>query len=176
MPDLFSWRIPVFFALALVSAMALGFAWANAGPARIYTDRNRQGLECQAAAEIASELAVDAAPQARFNPILRGFAPEELPVSALHSGMRSLFVWPLKFDCGQIFTRRGLAVVTGSPPGFTWPERYYFSRVAISTDGQRAFLTMAVSCGNECGGGFDTSWRREKNRWVLIKRTQVWVS
>lgn len=168
--ELFSWRLPFFFALLLVVSMGASFAWANSGPARFYTDPSHAAAECNVAASLAAELTAEQ-PGAIFRPTLVGIAPD-LQFKTLYSSAKAVFVWPLEFDCSDSFAKRSLSVAVNSPSWNGSLGWYSFSRVALS-DGDRVATVgiTALFCSPECGGAqYETVWRSEGRRWFLVKR------
>jgi hypothetical protein len=43
-------------------------------------------------------------------------------------------------------------------------------------DGEEAFVRVTMLCGDLCANGWSTVWRRENDRWVLLRKNLIWAS
>src|SRR5262249_45754398 len=85
-------------------------------------------------------------------------------------------------DCSQELSSRSLKLaytrfphfVEAVPPIFY--DRYSFSRVSFWKGGNTVDLAVTLWCGNLCGSGTETVWRRQNGRWVQVQEKLVWLS
>lgn len=159
--------------LLMIGGTAAGYVWARSSPEKFYLDTGRRLDECRVAADIAAELTAANGKEAEFRPLLLGRAPDTRPMSNLGSYVQLLFLWPVTFDCRDVFAARNIRSVDApSAPWLYWS----FSRIALSADGNTAYVAVSSSCGEFCASGSNDVWRRQGKRWVLIKRVGTWMS
>lgn len=59
---------------------------------------------------------------------------------------------------------------------FNLAGEVYFSRIIFNKSNTKAYLQCGYSCGEKAGQGFDVYIKKEKDKWVVEKIINTWIS
>lgn len=117
-----------------------------------------------------------------FSPILRNVSSEgytRLLPSTVPDRWRGLLILVPPLDCTNEFRAQGLPILRAlvyGQDGEPKSIRIMFSRIIFSPDNREAYLESSWMCDGECGEGFDTTWRYQNGRWLILRKRAVWIS
>jgi hypothetical protein len=190
------------FAIIVLAGLA-SFVAVDVYPAHTWARPVYQQNECLAAAQIASEITRSHEPgEHGFHASVFSFSPKLLsPRDSFTFGyrvsraedmlgqspaltfaaLRFKYAAPFSLDCKLQFRKAAIPIKrldlsVGPGPNGQMPENYSFMRIWLSGDGSKADLFIEMACGNLCGYGWHTLWRKTDGRWQLISKDQLWVS
>jgi len=178
------WR-PIVITLLIVAVPTALFFGAKYYTATLWGDPVRARAECRVAAGMAAQILrgedlidpVAAKDPIQFSPVLRG-APTEIIDNRLPDwlrGVRSYLLMPEPLDCSREFA--GLPLITLPIPKDELLTRVYFSRLLFTgLDNSVAYASIDDVCGNVCGNGWQTVWRRKGDGWALESVRMLWIS
>jgi hypothetical protein len=146
--------------------------------------------ECTIAGEIAAVVArtrdlgepVITEPEVTFSARLVGSPFDDgYPIHSMYwtqIAVRNLYGIPKPIDCGVEIARHRLVISEESMRDNLrlGPEKYSFSRISMSRDGNNATVRVTMSCGGTCGFGWRTLWKRTDGSWTLISKDMLWIS
>ena len=90
--------------------------------------------------------------------------------------LRAYLLMPSPLDCREDFAH--LPNITG-PVKIDTPvlgNRVHFSRLLFGASDDVAHATIAINCGNVCGEGWQTTWRRKGDDWSAESVRMLWIS
>jgi hypothetical protein len=177
------WR-PIIITLLIVAVPGALFFGAKYYTAQLWGDTVRARAECRAAAGMAAHILrskdlIDPAAAkdpVQFSPVLRG-APTEIMDRRLPDwlhGVRGYLLLPEPLDCSPEFA--GLPLIRKHVPTDVLLTRVHFSRLLFGTDSNVGYASIDTWCGNECGNGWQTRWRRHGKDWELESVRMLWIS
>ena len=185
MRDHFPFWHPIIITLLIVTVPAALFFGAKHYTAQLWGDTVRARAECRAAAGMAAHILrskdlIDPAAAKdpiQFSPVLRG-APTEIMDRRLPDwlqGVRGYLLMPEPLDCSPEFA--GLPLIRQPVPKDVLLTRVHFSRLLFTgLNNSVAYASIDDVCGNVCGNGWQTVWRRMGDKWTLESVRMLWIS